>query len=82
MNKELQKYYEERFSMFATQGWIDFIEDIEARISAVSSIKGIKDIETLCARQGELDTLEWIKSLPEISKQVFEQLQGEDSASV
>jgi hypothetical protein len=26
---ELQKYYEERFSMFSQQGWLDLIEDID-----------------------------------------------------
>ena len=29
MTPELQKYYEDRFSMMATPGWRDLIDDIE-----------------------------------------------------
>jgi hypothetical protein len=32
MNQELQKYYEERFSMMATEGWQDLLEDIDNMI--------------------------------------------------
>ena len=77
MDRELQEYYDERFSMFATKGWKDFIEDIQVRIEAIQTIKGVKDLETLFVRQGELDTLEWIKSLPEISTETFEKLKDE-----
>lgn len=77
MNKELEKYYEERFAMFSTKGWKDLIEDIQGRIDAISSIKGVKDIESLRLRQGELDTLEWLKSLPDVSNEVYKQLQEE-----
>ena len=32
MNKDLQKYYEDRFTMFTTQGWKDLVVDIEKTI--------------------------------------------------
>jgi len=31
MTQELQKYYENRSSMMATDGWIDLIEDIDSQ---------------------------------------------------
>lgn len=74
MNEELRKYYEARFDMFASKGWRDLIEDIDDRIESISSIKDVKDIEQLRQRQGELDTLEWLKSLPSMSREVYEQL--------
>lgn len=74
MDKELQKYYASRFDMFASQGWKDLIEDIDERIGSISSIKTVKDIEQLRVRQGELETLEWLKSLPELSNEVYKQL--------
>jgi len=77
-DEELRKYYEARFDMFASKGWKDLIEDIEVRIDAISSIKGIKDFATLNIRQGELDALEWLKSLPNVSSAAYEELQGEE----
>lgn len=74
MDEELQKYYSARFDMFASQGWKDLIEDIDARIETISSIKAVKDLDQLRIRQGELETLEWLKSLPELSNEVFKEL--------
>ena len=82
ISKELTAYYEARFELFSTKGWSDLIEDIDTRIAAISSIKGIKGIETLNMRKGELDALEWLKSLPEMSEQAYKQLQEEDSANL
>lgn len=79
MDKNLEKYYEARFSMFADRGWKDLIEDIEERIKVVDTIKGVDTIEKLWARKGELDTLEWLKSLPEVSQEVYNQLKDEDT---
>ena len=77
MSKDLSKYYDDRFTLFATAGWKDFIEDLDTRIEAIQSVKGIKDMETLFKRQGELDTLEWIKSLPDLSKEAYDQLKAD-----
>jgi len=78
MDKELQRYYEARFLMFSEIGWKDLMEDIDKRIQAVESIKGVNDVETLWKHKGELECLEWLKSLPRISREVYEQLQAED----
>lgn len=74
MDNELKKYYAARFDMFASQGWRDLVEDIDERIDSISSIKAVKDIEQLRVRQGELEALEWLKSLPELSNEVYKQL--------
>ena len=74
MDKPLDKYYDDRFTLFAEPGWVDLIEDINERIKAIESIKGVDTLETLWKRKGELETLEWLKSLPEVSRQVFDQL--------
>ena len=38
MAPELQKYYEDQFSMMATQGWADLVEDFQKlkRVSTIS----------------------------------------------
>jgi len=38
MDPKLQKYYEERFAMMATQGWLDLQEDIDNIIASLQNI--------------------------------------------
>lgn len=74
MEKELEQYYEARFTMFASKGWKDLMEDLESRIEAIESIRGIKNSDELFKRQGELDCLEWLTSLEELSNDVYNEL--------
>ena len=74
MDKELQKYYENRFGMMVSQGWKDLIEDIDEMIKATSDISSIPDEKSLNFKKGELSILHWIKGLKEISEQAYEDL--------
>lgn len=74
MNKELQTYYEERFSMMSTQGWIDLMEDIDKMIEPINNISTIVDEKGLQFRKGELSILIWLKNLKQVSEQAFEDL--------
>ena len=77
MNKELRRYYENRFGMMATQGWTDLIEDIELMIKSTDTISGVETTEQLHFRKGEMSIMNWIKTLRESSSEVYEQLQDE-----
>jgi hypothetical protein len=74
MNPELQKYYEERFSMMSTQGWIDLMEDIDKMIEPLNNISTIADEKSLQFRKGELSILIWLKNLKQVSERAFEDL--------
>ena len=74
MSPELQKYYEERFSMMSTQGWIDLMEDIDKMIEPLNNISTIADEKTLQFRKGELSILIWLKNLKQVSERAFEDL--------
>jgi hypothetical protein len=74
MNQELQKYYEERFSMMATQGWKELLEDIDNMIEPLNNISTIEDERSLQFRKGELSILTWLKNLKEVSERAFEDL--------
>jgi hypothetical protein len=81
MNRELQDYYENRFTMMATQGWQDLLEDLELMITSTDTISGVETTEQLHFRKGELSIMNWIKTLKESSTEVYEQLQqDEDNA--
>jgi len=74
MNPELQKYYEERFSMMSTQGWIDLMEDVDKMIEPLNNISTISDEKSLQFRKGEYSILIWLKNLKQVSERAFEDL--------
>jgi hypothetical protein len=74
MNPELQKYYEERFSMMSTQGWIDLMEDVDKMIEPLNNISTIADEKSLQFRKGEYSILIWLKNLKQVSERAFEDL--------
>lgn len=75
MSPELQKYYEERFSMMATQGWIDLMEDVANMIRSTNSLRGITP-DKLLFRQGELNIMDWLMNLKAVSERAYEDLQN------
>ena len=74
MNSELQKYYEERFSMMGTAGWIDLVEDIDKMIDSLNNVSVIQDEKDLNFKKGELSILMWLKTLREVSERAYEEL--------
>lgn len=81
MKRELQDYYENRFSMMSTQGWNDLMDDIEIMIKATDTLQGIDSEQQLQFKKGELSIMNWLRSLRESSSEVYEQLsQEEDNA--
>jgi hypothetical protein len=78
MNPELQKYYEERFSMFAQQGWIDLMEDVDKMLDSLNNISTIEDGNALQFRKGELSILLWVRNLKQISERAYEDLRAEN----
>jgi hypothetical protein len=74
MDKALQEYYEARFDMMSTQGWKDFIEDVEKIVEAYDRISEIKDTEDLWKRKGQLDILHWVLNLKRESEVAWEEL--------
>jgi hypothetical protein len=74
MDKALQEYYEARFEMMSSQGWLDFIEDVESVIANYEKVLDIKDAEELFKRKGQLDILYWIVNLKRESETAWEQL--------
>ena len=78
MAPELQKYYENRFSMFITAGWLDLMDDIKELTSSLDQVQNIKSIEDLKYKQGQLDILNWISTLKKVSEDTFDELEKEE----
>jgi len=78
MQKELQEYYENRFTMMATQGWVDLVEDVEIMITATNTLSGVDTEQQLFFKKGEMSILNWLKNLRNASSEVYDQLQKEE----
>ena len=75
MDKELQRYYEERFSMMVTAGWADLMEDLKVMLDQYSNIDSVNTDDTLHFRKGQVDILKYILGLKELSERSYEELQ-------
>jgi hypothetical protein len=76
VDKELQKYYDDRFSMMATQGWLDLVADLKEMQKAVDNLMSVPDEKTLFFRKGQLDIILWVLTLRDTSAKAYEQLQN------
>ena len=74
MEPNLQKYYEDRFDLFAQPGWIDLIEDIDNMLDALNNVSTIVDEKSLQFRKGEISILTWLKTLKKVSEDAYEDL--------
>ena len=78
MAPELQKYYEDRFSMFITPGWLDLMDDIKELTLSLDRVQNIKTIDDLKYKQGQLDILIWLSTLKKVSEDTFDELLKEE----
>jgi CMP-N-acetylneuraminic acid synthetase len=81
IDKALQKYYEDRFSLFSTPGWQDLMEDAQKMFDALNQVLPIQNEADLHLKRGQLDILNWILSLKSVSEQSYEQLMSGDSSA-
>lgn len=57
MTPNEQKYFEDLFSTFATDGWKAFIEDMQSNYDTLNHVQNIPDAKELHFKQGQLNVL-------------------------
>lgn len=72
-------YYENRFSMMATRGWVDLVEDVQIMMDSTDTLAGVDTEQQLQFRKGELSILNWLKNLRDASSEVYDQLKKEET---
>jgi hypothetical protein len=77
MDKELQQYYEDTFSMMITPGWEAFIEDITKLKANINNIYVVKTEQELKFRQGQLDIIDLVLGRKAMCEEVYESIQNE-----
>jgi hypothetical protein len=77
LDRELQKYYEDRFTMMSTEGWKQLMEDVSEIYNTYNKISGLGTAE-LDFRKGQLDILNWLLSLHDVSAATYKELSDEE----
>jgi hypothetical protein len=57
VDKDTQQYFDRYFDMFASEGWKQFIEDMEGNRDLMSDLMTVKDANDLFYRKGQVDVL-------------------------
>ena len=79
MDENLKQYYEERFTTFATAGWKDFLVDVQAMLDVYNRIDSADTLEEFYKRKGQVDILQWILSVKDVSEETYDNLVLEDN---
>ena len=79
LDKKLQSYYENRFSMMATDGWKDLIDDAQGIFDSLNHVMSIQNESDLMLKKGQLDLLYWLLNLKTASEQAYASLQEDSS---
>jgi hypothetical protein len=73
MSPELQQYYEDRLSMMSTKAWRQLIEDLLEMRTQYENIR-ICDKDTIEFRKGQVDILDYVIELKDLSEKAYEEL--------
>ena len=73
MSPELQQYYEDRLSMMSTKAWKQLIEDLLDMRTLYENIRTC-DKDTVEFRRGQVDILDYMIGLKDMSEKAYEEL--------
>lgn len=63
MDPELEKYYNAYFDLFNTDGWKQFISELQQNAQVINSVEATKDANDLYTRKGQLNVIAFILGL-------------------
>ena len=74
MEKELQHYYDNRFTLCTSDGWQELLEDLQQSRNEIAKIENINSQEELWKNKGKLEVLDYILNLKDISEKVYQEI--------
>ena len=78
MDKDTQDYFDNYFDLFASQGWKQFIEDMEDNRTLMSDLLTIKDANDLYYRKGQLELLHRIVNFQLAIENAYKEVTNEE----
>ena len=76
LEPEVEQYYNTYFDLFMTDGWNQFISDIQAAIDT-TNILALQDAKDLHLKQGQLLVFERLLNWEDSIKNAYESIQEE-----
>ena len=73
MDQETQKYYDNYFSLFMTDGWKQLMQDFSNNAVQINSIEAAKDNNDMYFRKGQLNILAYLLNLESVITNNHEQ---------
>jgi transcription-repair coupling factor (superfamily II helicase) len=73
-DKDLDDWYQRRFDLTAGQGWEDLTTQVNEMRTGYANVRSVKSAEELAFRQGQLDILDWIASMPHIYREAYDMM--------
>jgi hypothetical protein len=79
VDKDTQDYFDRYFDLFASQGWKQFIEDMEDNRTLMSDLLTVKDANDLYYRKGQLEVLNRIVNFQLAIETAYEEVTNEEN---
>jgi hypothetical protein len=79
VDKDTQQYFDRYFDMFASEGWKQFIEDMEGNRELMSDLMTVKDANDLFYRKGQVDVLNRIVNFQDSIENAHKVLANEEN---
>jgi hypothetical protein len=77
-DKDLDKYYQERFITTGTPGWEALMEEVETLLKGYDSLQGANTVEELYFRKGQVDILRWILNTRPLAQASYDDLMQQE----
>jgi len=74
MDRELEKYYNNYFDLFNTDGWKQLVKELMDNAQAINSVEATKDSNDLYLRKGQLNALAFIINLEDSVNNSYKEL--------
>lgn len=81
MDNETEKWYEDQFLMFTTEGWKALLAFAKDRVEALSEIRTCTT-GNLDYRKGALSTLDWLLTWETVCRSNYEDINAEPKGAV
>ena len=73
MDQETQKYYDNYFSLFITDGWKQLIKEFANNAVQINSVEATKDVNDMFFRKGQLNVLAHLLNMETIVNTNYEE---------
>jgi len=82
LTKEQEDFFNNYYAMFRSEGWQQFVEELQNTLQGYSNIEALKNEKDLYTAQGARSILFNILALEELTKDAHKTLEVEDNEEV